>query len=74
MHRILIESNQGVLSIDPQGRITTLVTSVEGAPLRFTNDLAIADDGTIYFTDSSIYHRRDFMLEVCLLALNPTRN
>jgi len=54
----------GLLSISPDGKITTLLTSVEGKPLRFLNDLTIADDGTIYLTDSSIYQRRDYLLDV----------
>jgi len=63
-HLFVADAYKGVLSINPEGKITTLTTSVEGKPFRWVNDLAVADDGTIYFTDSSIYERRDFLLEL----------
>ena len=37
---------------------------INGRPLRFLNDLDIDNDGNVYFTDSSIYQRRDFFLDV----------
>jgi len=63
-HLLVADAYKGLLSISPEGRITTLMTSVEGQPLRFTNDLAIGDDGTIYVTDSSIYERRNYLLDL----------
>jgi sugar lactone lactonase YvrE len=50
---IVADANKGLLSIDRQGIIETLSTQADGLPFRCTNDLDIADDGTIYFTDSS---------------------
>jgi sugar lactone lactonase YvrE len=48
------------LRIDPEsGEITVLVNSVEGRPMRFTNNCAVARDGTIYFSDSSQYFGLD---------------
>ena len=58
-HLIVCDAEKGLLSVDPQGRVTTLLTAVEGQPLVFANDLDIAADGTIYFSDTSSRHRRE---------------
>lgn len=50
---ILADAIKGLLSISPAGAITVLSTEVDGSPFRCTNDLDIANDGTIYFTDAS---------------------
>ena len=50
---IVADAFKGLLSIDPHGEITVLTTSSEGIDFRFTNDLDIASDGTIYFSDAS---------------------
>lgn len=50
---IVADARKGLLSIDPQGEITVLATRADGVPFGFTNDLDIASDGTIYFTDAS---------------------
>ncbi len=50
---IACDSYRGLLAIDPQGRSRVLATEAEGIPFRFTNNLDIAADGTIYFSDSS---------------------
>lgn len=50
---ILCDAYRGLLSIDRNGHITTLATSAEGVPFRFADDLDIASDGVIYFTDAS---------------------
>ena len=54
---------KGLLSISPDGQVQTHLTEVEGVPLRFTNDLDIAADGRIYFTDSSRFSQPDYMLD-----------
>ncbi len=65
---IVCDADQGLLSIDSQGRVTTLLTAVEGLSFGFTNDLDIAADGTIYFSDASHrYHKDDYLLD-CLEA------
>lgn len=43
----------GLLAIDPQGTVTLLADSADGVPIRYANDLDIAADGTIFFTDAS---------------------
>ncbi|TWD83930.1 SMP-30/gluconolaconase/LRE-like protein [Kribbella amoyensis] len=50
---LVCDANRGLLTLDQDGRITTLLAEIGGRPLRFCNNAAIADDGTIYFTDSS---------------------
>jgi sugar lactone lactonase YvrE len=50
---IVADASKGLLSIAPDGKITVLATQAEKTDFGFTNHLAIAQDGTIYFTDSS---------------------
>jgi sugar lactone lactonase YvrE len=50
---IVADAVKGLLSVDRDGSITTLSTQSEGVPFGCTNDLDVARDGTIYFTDSS---------------------
>jgi sugar lactone lactonase YvrE len=50
---IVADANKGLLSIAPDASITVLTTESDGIPFRCTNDLDIAADGTIYFTDAS---------------------
>jgi sugar lactone lactonase YvrE len=50
---IVADATMGLLSIAPDGTVTVLSTSADGVPFRCTNDLDVAQDGTIYFTDSS---------------------
>uniref|UniRef100_A0A653E9V6 SMP-30/Gluconolactonase/LRE-like region domain-containing protein n=1 Tax=Pseudomonas marincola TaxID=437900 RepID=A0A653E9V6_9PSED len=50
---IVADAYKGLLSIDPQGAIKVLTTEAEGLPFAFTDDLDIASDGTIYFSDAS---------------------
>src|SRR3989441_5387492 len=50
---IVADAVKGLLSIDHNGKIALLSTQADGAPFRCPNDLDVAEDGTIYFTDSS---------------------
>ena len=50
---IVADAVKGLLSIAADGSITELSTEAEGIRFRCTNDLDIAGDGTIYFTDAS---------------------
>jgi sugar lactone lactonase YvrE len=50
---ILADVIKGLLSISRDGAITVLSTQAEGINLGCPNDLDIAADGTIYFTDAS---------------------
>ena len=51
---VVCDAHRGLLRVDPiTGAITELVTTIDGLPMRFTNNCAVAADGTIYFSDSS---------------------
>ncbi len=50
---IVADGVKGLLSIAPDGTITTLTTESDGVPFMFTDDLDIAPDGKIYFSDAS---------------------
>ncbi|GAB3114830.1 SMP-30/gluconolactonase/LRE family protein [Janibacter alkaliphilus] len=53
--RLLVcDARRGLLAVRPDdGHLEELVTEVDGVPLRFVNNAAAAEDGTIWFTDSS---------------------
>ncbi|UTW08505.1 SMP-30/gluconolactonase/LRE family protein [Pseudomonas benzenivorans] len=62
---IVADAYKGLLSIDPQGQIRVLATEAAGVPFRFTDDLDIAADGTIYFSDaSSRFAQPDYLLDL----------
>ncbi|GAB3922573.1 SMP-30/gluconolactonase/LRE family protein [Kribbella albertanoniae] len=50
---LVCDANRGLLTLDKDGRVTTLLAEIDGRPMRFCNNAAVAPDGTIYFTDSS---------------------
>jgi len=50
---IVADADKGLLSIDKNGTITVLVDEYEGKRLIFVDDLEIAADSTIYFSDAS---------------------
>jgi sugar lactone lactonase YvrE len=76
---IVADAYKGLLSITPQGQIKVLTTEAEGVPFRFTDDLDIASDGTIYFSDASQrFEQPDYLLDLLearpwgrLLSYNP---
>ncbi len=53
---IVADAVRGLLAIDAQGTVETLLTEVDGLPFAFTDDLDIASDGRIYFSDASWRH------------------
>lgn len=62
---IICDSGKGLLKLAPDGRLTTLLTSVDGVPLNFADDLDIARDGKIYFTDASTKYRQpDYVVDL----------
>lgn len=62
---IVCDAYMGLLSINPQGEITTLTNTADGIPFAFTDDLDIASDGKIYFTDaSSKWNQANYMLDL----------
>jgi sugar lactone lactonase YvrE len=50
---VVCDGYKGLLRISMDGAIEVLATEADGVPFRFTNDLDIASDGVIYFTDAS---------------------
>jgi strictosidine synthase len=50
---VVADAALGLLRVDAQGTVTTLATEGPGGKFGFTDDVAIAADGTIYFTDAS---------------------
>ncbi|HEY0430190.1 MAG TPA: SMP-30/gluconolactonase/LRE family protein [Pyrinomonadaceae bacterium] len=50
---IVADAIKGLLSIGSDGAVSVLTTSADGVPFGCTNDLDVAADGTIYFTDAS---------------------
>ncbi len=50
---IVADANKGLLSIAADGVVSVLATVADGLPFLCTNDLDIATDGTIYFSDAS---------------------
>lgn len=76
---IVADAIKGLLAVDQNGAITVLSTGIEGAPLHCTNDLDVASDGTIYFTDAGNFPLAQFKADILehrpngrLLAYNPT--
>ncbi|MDZ7645043.1 MAG: SMP-30/gluconolactonase/LRE family protein [Woeseiaceae bacterium] len=44
---------RGLQQVDTGGRVTVLVESADGQPVRYANNVAVAADGRVYFSDSS---------------------
>ena len=79
-HLIVCDAVKGLLSIDSNGAITVLATEADGVPFMFTDDLDIAQDGTIFFSDASHkYGSDDYLYDLLearphgrLLRFNPS--
>lgn len=60
---VVCDARRGLLAIDPRpgsdGAIEELVTAIEGQPMRFCNNAAVAGDGTVWFSDSSLVYGID---------------
>ena len=51
---LVCDARRGLVRVDlDSGDVTTLVSEVDGEPMRFCNNAAVAPDGTVYFSDSS---------------------
>ena len=50
---IVADAFRGLLSISQDGSITELATVADGIPIRYANDVDVAGDGKIYFSDAS---------------------
>ena len=61
---LVCDARRGLLVVHPgadgsEGRVEALVTLVDGVPMRFCNNAAVAADGTVWFSDSSLHHGID---------------
>lgn len=50
---VIANSYAGLQRVSTDGNVTTLLSEIAGQPLVYANSLAIAMDGTIYFSESS---------------------
>ncbi|MBI4964520.1 MAG: strictosidine synthase family protein [Desulfomonile tiedjei] len=50
---IVADAYRGLLSVAPDGSISELATVADGIPIRYADDVDVADDGKIYFSDAS---------------------
>lgn len=51
---VVADAYKGLLKIGQEGRVETLVDQYSGRRLQFVDDVDIAADGTIYFSDASM--------------------
>lgn len=62
---IVADAYRGLLRIEPQGQVQVLSREADGLPFAFTDDLDIAGDGRIYFSDaSSRFEQPDYLLDL----------
>ncbi len=50
---IVADAFRGLLQITPVGQLKVLTTQAEGIPIRYANNVDVAADGKIYFSDAS---------------------
>jgi sugar lactone lactonase YvrE len=59
---IVADAEKGLLLLKSDGAVTVLATEAAGAPIVLADDLDIGPDGTVYFSDASVYPLRDKLL------------
>lgn len=47
------DGQRGLLSVSPSGAVLVMVTEAANRPVRFADDVDVAPDGRVYFTDAS---------------------
>lgn len=58
---LVADAFRGLLSISTNGDITTLVNRVEGLDINYADDVDVASNGMIYFSDaSSKFHAKEY--------------
>jgi sugar lactone lactonase YvrE len=50
---IVADADKGLLSVDATGKVSVLSAAADGVPFLFTDDVDVAADGKIYFSDAS---------------------
>ncbi|KQV69847.1 strictosidine synthase [Nocardioides sp. Root122] len=59
-HLLVCDARRGLLDVDPEsGAVEVLCDRIDGMPMRFCNNAAVAGDGTIWFSDSSRHYGVD---------------
>lgn len=62
---IVADAWKGLLAVALDGGITSLTTEAGGVPFAFTDDLDVAADGTVYFSDaSSRFHQPQYLYDL----------
>ncbi|HXY36071.1 MAG TPA: SMP-30/gluconolactonase/LRE family protein [Planctomycetaceae bacterium] len=62
---IVADAVKGLLSVTSKGGLATQSTEAEGKPFRFVDDLDVARDGKIYFSDASdTFGVDDYLLDM----------
>ncbi len=47
------DSHRGLLTVSPSGAVLVMATEAAGRPVRYADDVDVAADGRVYFTDAS---------------------
>lgn len=50
---IVANAYLGVQRVEPDGAVSTLLSEIDGSPLVYANNVAVADDGRIFFSEAS---------------------
>ena len=50
---VVADAYRGLLSVSPAGVVSVLTDTVDGSPILYADDLDIARDGVVYFSDAS---------------------
>ena len=56
---VVADAKKGLFAITPNGQVVVVADRFENRPLMFVDDLDIAKDGTIYFSDASMRYGID---------------
>jgi len=57
MRRLVVaDASRGLLAVTPSGEVEVLTDSVDGKKILFADDVDVAADGTIWFSDASTDH------------------
>jgi sugar lactone lactonase YvrE len=52
-HLIVADAFRGLVSVSPAGDVSLLTDTVDGTPIRYADDVDVAADGVIYFSDAT---------------------
>jgi sugar lactone lactonase YvrE len=62
---VACDLGKGLVSIDRAGRVTVLSTEADGVPFAFINNVDIASDGAVYFSDAtSKFRGQDYRFDL----------